>query len=203
MCWSTEKIKIVMKSDQLMGHKHHLHCCLQREVMQSLRPFSWPQVLHKAIKNPERRFYFWWRLASYWYQTGGKFSRKRALKINRRLRARYGLDIKLEAKIGAGMEIAHYVGIVISSRSVIGENFHIKQNVTIGVKDREQTGRIYLGDNVSIGANSCVIGDDIRIGNNVHIGAMTFVNKDIPDNSIVYNKRSTTIVPMQEYLSKQ
>ena len=89
--------------------------------------------------------------------------------------------------------MSHYVGIVISQRSVIGENLHIKQNVTIGVKSLQQQGGVYIGDNVDIGANSCIIGDDIHIGNNVTIGAMTFINKDIPDNCKVYNKRETTI----------
>ena len=97
------------------------------------------------------------------------------------------------ARIGAGLRVSHYVGIVISQRSVIGENLHIKQNVTIGVKSLQQQGGVYIGDNVDIGANSCIIGDDIHIGNNVTIGAMTFINKDIPDNCKVYNKRETTI----------
>ncbi|TGI31108.1 serine acetyltransferase, partial [Escherichia coli] len=33
----------------------------------------------------------------------------------------------------------------------------------------------------------------IHIGHNVTIGAMTFVNKDVPDNSIIYNPVTSVI----------
>ncbi len=168
---------------------YDLKACLQSEVIRSNKPFSWLKACHRALKHPERRFYFWWRIAAYWYKHKGPFLQKRALRINANLRARYGSDIKLGAQIGVGFSIAHYVGIVISERAHIGQNFHIKQNVTIGVKHGAQQGCIYIGDNVEVGANSCIIGDDLSIGNNVHIGAMTFVNKDVPNDCVVYNRR--------------
>lgn len=174
--------------------KAHLHLCLQREVMKSEQPFTWLRVCRVAWKQPERRFNFWWRIASYLYHSDHEKSRQRALRINRKLRARYGLDIKLGAYIGAGLRVSHYVGIVISQRSIIGENLHIKQNVTIGVKTLKQQGHIRIGDNVDIGANSCIIGDGIQIGNNVVIGAMTLVNKSVPDNCTVYNKRELSVI---------
>ena len=77
--------------------------------------------------------------------TGGPAQRNFALRINEKLRARYGLDIKLGTHIGAGLKVSHYVGIVISQRSVIGENLHIKQNVTIGVRSLKQKGGVYIG----------------------------------------------------------
>ncbi|HCW99189.1 MAG TPA: serine acetyltransferase, partial [Pantoea sp.] len=43
---------------------------------------------------------------------------------------------------------------------------------------------------------SCIIGDDIYIGNNVLVGAMSFVNKNVPDNSVVLNKKEMTILPV-------
>ena len=175
-------------------YQQHLHLCLRREVMKSEKAFAWRRVLRTYRRHPERRFYFWWRLASYWYQTGGPAQRKFALRINEKLRARYGLDIKLGAHIGAGLKVSHYVGIVISQHSVIGENLHIKQNVTIGVRSLKQKGGVYIGDNVDIGANSCIIGDDLHIGSNVTIGAMSFINKDVPDHCTVYNKRETTLI---------
>ena len=175
-------------------YQQHLHLCLQREVMKSDKPFAWRRVWRAYRHFPERRFYFWWRMASYWYHTGGPVMRNKALRINEKLRARYGLDIKLGAHIGAGLRVSHYVGIAISQRSVIGENLHIKQNVTIGVRSLQQKGGVHIGDNVDIGANSCIIGDDLHIGSNVTIGAMSFINKDIPDDCTVYNKRETTII---------
>ena len=42
---------------------------------------------------------------------------------------------------------------------------------------------VKIGNNVQIGANS-VIAPGVTIGDNVVIGALSFVNKDIPSNSI-------------------
>ncbi|WP_243739111.1 hypothetical protein [Buttiauxella sp. JUb87] len=65
---------------------------------------------------------------------------------------------------------------------------NIRQNTTIGRKSsRGDIGITFIGDNADIGAHSCIIGD------NVTIGAMTFVNKDIPDNSVIYNTVSSII----------
>lgn len=178
-----------------MDIRDNLYNSLQREVMCSEKPFSWSKTIHRAIKCPERRYNFWWRLASYHFKVGGKFRRKIACRIGYALRNKYGLDIGLAANIGPGLKIAHYVGIVITGYSVIGENFYIRQNVTVGVKRNDQNGIVFIGDNVEVGANSCIIGDDIKIGNNVTIGAMTFVNKDIPDNSVVFTERTNRVAP--------
>nr|WP_255556925.1 serine acetyltransferase [Sodalis sp. dw_96] len=175
----------------------HLKVCLQREVIVSLKPFSWLEVLHKAIKFPARRYHFWWRIANYLYKTGGHKAKKCAVRINRNLRNKYSLDIKLGADIGEGMKISHFIGIVIADCAVIGTNFHITQNVTIGVKDIDKASKIIIGNDVTIGPNSCIIGNDITIGDNVTIGAMSFINDDIPADSIVYTPRPASIVRMK------
>ncbi|POB05252.1 serine acetyltransferase [Halopseudomonas oceani] len=54
---------------------------------------------------------------------------------------------------------------------------------------------ISIDDSVSIGANSGIIGDGLRIGNNVNIRAMSFVNKDIPDNSVYITHKENSIRP--------
>ncbi|WP_226812096.1 serine acetyltransferase [Buttiauxella massiliensis] len=174
-------------------HSQHLKECLRHEVMKSDKPFSWFQVIHKAFKCPDRRFHFWWRIASYLYLT--KKNPKLATSINRRLLSRYGLEIQLGARIGKGLRIAHYPGITISHIVCAGENLLIRQNTTIGAKlDGKHEKIIRLGDNVDIGANSCIIGSDLNIGNNVIIGAMSFINKDIPDNCTVYTEKSINII---------
>ncbi|HKN05548.1 MAG TPA: serine acetyltransferase [Buttiauxella sp.] len=174
-------------------HSQHLKECLRYEVMKSDKPFSWFQVIHKAIKCPDRRFHFWWRIASYLHLS--KKNPKLASKINRRLLSRYGLEIQLGARIGKGLRIAHYPGITISHIVCAGENLLIRQNTTIGAKlDGKRQKIIQLGDNVDIGANSCIIGSDLKIGNNVVIGAMSFINKDIPDNCTVYTQKSTNVI---------
>ncbi|MCZ4058266.1 hypothetical protein O3W44_02860 [Pantoea sp. LMR881] len=34
------------------------------------------------------------------------------------------------------------------------------------------------------------MGNNLTIGNNVTIGAMTFINKNIPDNTVVYTEKN-------------
>lgn len=174
--------------------KSHLYECLHCEVMRSNKPFSWLRTLQRAIKHPERRYIFWWRIASYLYHSKNKFRVKLAKRINRNLISRYGTEIELGAQIGVGMTFAHHYGIVISQHSIIGKNLHVRQNVTIGAKTGTGLCAIILGDNVRIGANSCIINDNIKIGSNVDIGAMTYINKNIPDNCIIYTQKTNLLV---------
>jgi serine O-acetyltransferase len=87
----------------------------------------------------------------------------------------------------------HNFGIVIGHGVRMGERCRIRQGVTLGMKYDHEIGKYpHLGDNVDIGANATLIGG-IKIGNNVTIGASTFVNKDIPDNCTVYNRKEIII----------
>ncbi|ELY5934364.1 serine acetyltransferase [Cronobacter malonaticus] len=169
---------------------------LKKEVMMSDKRFTWTRVIHKAIKCSKRRYYFWWRLASYWHQNNTYGMKKMASRINRKLISRYGTEIDLAAKIGPGLVITHHHGIVINGAAFIGNNFRIRQNTTIGITGSNTSNRpvsIVIGDNVSIGASSCIIADQITIGSNVVIGAMSFINKDIPDNCTVVTEKTTVI----------
>lgn len=88
------------------------------------------------------------------------------------------------AQIGKNIVIGYWgLGVVIHSKSVIGSNVWISQNVTIGRKEGT-VGVPIIKDNVYIGPNSVVIGE-ITIGPNSVIGANSFVNKDVPPNAIV------------------
>lgn len=175
----------------------HLKECLRIEVLNrdGKKKFSWFKVIHRVLFGYKSNYYFWWRLASYMHTLPSPRMQKRARRINHKLLRRYGTDISLEASIGPGMKVNHYVGIVVRAESVIGRNVKLRQNTTIGRKNSEDTsGRIVIGDNVDIGAHSCIIGD-ITIGDNVTIGAMAFVNKDVPANSVVYCEKSTVVRP--------
>ncbi|MER1662197.1 serine acetyltransferase [Enterobacter cloacae] len=173
----------------------HFKECLRLEVINrnGEKKFSWFKVFHRVLFSHKKRFYYWWRLANYMNQTPSRRYQKWARKINANLRCKYGADISIEAQIGEGMKLNHYVGIVIRSECKIGKNANIRQNTTIGRKtSNDVIGMTVIGDNVDIGAHSCIIGD-IHIGHNVTIGAMTFVNKDVPDNSIIYNPVTSVI----------
>jgi len=173
----------------------HLKECLRLEVLNKdgKKKFSWLKVIHRVLFSYKKNFYFWWRLASYMHTRPSDRLRKMARRINHRLLRKYGTDISLEAYIGPGMKVNHYVGIVVRAECIIGRNVKLRQNTTIGRKDSEDlSGKIIIGDNVDIGAHSCIIGD-IVIGDNVTIGAMTFVNKDVPANSVIYSEKNTII----------
>ncbi|MEW7312694.1 serine acetyltransferase [Buttiauxella gaviniae] len=171
----------------------HLKKCLQKEVVKNDNPFTWTKTLHRAIKCPDRRFYFWFRIWGYLFKARKGFIHRLAKKKLIKLNHYYAMDISPLATIGEGLEIRHFPGLVIRPDCVIGKNVVLRQNITIGQKARGDGGKTVIGDNVNIGAGTCIIGD-ITIGSNVTIGAMSFVNKDVPDNHTVYTRKETILV---------
>ncbi len=164
--------------------------CLRLEVISrdGKHPFSWFRTLHRVITNDSRRFYFWWRIASYWHHNKSGFLKRKARKINKKLIRKYQIEISLDALIGPGMKINHGIGIVIRPECVIGKGLNIRQGVCIGRKRNGDTsGMARIGDYADIGAAAMIIGD-VNLGDNVTIGAAAFVNTDVPDNCVVYNK---------------
>ena len=93
------------------------------------------------------------------------------------------------AEIGPGFYIAHVCGLVIGENTRIGKNCDVRQNVTFGGNYRkaDSQGRTkpWVGDNVSFGAGAVVIGP-VKIGSNSIIGANSVVNRDVPENMIVF-----------------
>lgn len=75
------------------------------------------------------------------------------------------------------------IGVVIHSKSLIGDKVIIGQNVTIG-RSLDPCGIPVIGNNVYISAGARVLGG-IKVGNNVIIGANAVVTKDVDDNTIV------------------
>lgn len=106
--------------------------------------------------------------------------------IKFRTMKRYSCEISPYANIGEGLFIPHTIGIIIGHEVIIGNNCEIFQNVTIGSNRKEKNGRFMpiIGDNVSIGTGAIIVGP-ITIGNNVIIGANSYVDKNIPSNSLV------------------
>lgn len=88
-----------------------------------------------------------------------------------------GIDICKEAKIGKGLVIHSFTGVLIS-RVEMGENCVLAPNVFIaGRKD----GLPHIGSDVFFGIGCKVLGK-VRIGDNVIIGANAVVIEDIPSN---------------------
>ena len=75
------------------------------------------------------------------------------------------------------------LGVVIHERTLIGNDCHIDQNVTIGGTSKKYEVPI-IGNHVYIGSGAKILGP-IKIGDNVVIGANSVVVKDVPSGSLV------------------
>ncbi len=105
--------------------------------------------------------------------------------IYRHYTYKLGIYIPTSAKIGGGLFIAHYGGIVVSKDSVIGKNCNISQGVSLIQKNAGvKKGTPIVGDNVYIGPGAKLLGG-VVIGNDVVIGANSVVVEDVEDNAVV------------------
>jgi serine O-acetyltransferase len=98
---------------------------------------------------------------------------------------KFGYEIPLNLKIGRGIYINHLGGIAINPETVIGNNINLTKGITIGqINNGLKKGAPTIENSVWIGANATIVGK-IRIGNNVLIAPNSYINFDVPDNSIV------------------
>ena len=102
--------------------------------------------------------------------------------IQRMIELWAGVSISPQTKIGPGLVIYHYGGIVINSHAVLGSHCTLHHGVTIG--NRVPGGPSpALGDRVSIGTGAVLLGG-IAIGHDVEIGANAVVLDSIPEGAI-------------------
>lgn len=92
-----------------------------------------------------------------------------------------GADIPVNTRIGGGLSMPHPNGIVIHSRSVIGPNCLIFQQVTIGTRGTDNAPTI--GGHVDIGAGAKILGG-VVIEDHARIGANAVVLVDIPSGGL-------------------
>lgn len=92
------------------------------------------------------------------------------------------IELYYSADIGEALKINHGVGLVIGSRTKVGNNCLFHQGVTIGEKNG---GRANIGNNVVVYPNAVIVGD-VSIGNNSIIGANAFVDKSCSENSKIF-----------------
>lgn len=95
------------------------------------------------------------------------------------------IELARTVEIGQGCLFLHPHCITFNGKCKIGRNFTILKGATIGsIMEGKLAGVPRIGDNVYVGLNSTVVGN-VTIGDNVLIAANTFVNFDVPSNSIV------------------
>lgn len=98
------------------------------------------------------------------------------------------VEIPHSADIGEGFLIGHPDGVIINGNCVIGKNFTIQQEVTLGGNMRKrQNGKTAptIGDDVFVGPGAKILGP-VKIGNGCIIGSNSVVLKDIPERSLVF-----------------
>lgn len=140
------------------------------------------------VHDPGFRFTYYLRKVAFYGQ------RKKSLWIfayayNRILlhhyRFKYGFDISPLTRIGPGLFLGHFGGVVISPQAVLGANVNIAQGVTIGAASRgPRTGAPTLEDRVWVGASAIIVGK-ITIGHDALIAPGAYVNFDVPSMAVV------------------
>lgn len=101
------------------------------------------------------------------------------------VRAVWGIELPRRTRIGPGLYIGHFGGIMVSRHAIIGANCALSQGVTIGIGGRgKDVAAPVIGNDVYIAPGACLYGG-IRIGDNVKIGPNACVHADVPDDAIV------------------
>ncbi|NIF05509.1 serine acetyltransferase [Chryseobacterium sp. Tr-659] len=126
--------------------------------------------------------------------------------ILRHYQIKYGFQIYPETQIGEGFYLGHWGSLVINPKTIIGKNCNIAQGVTIGQQNRgKNEGSPVIGDEVWIGTNAVIVGA-INIGNNVLIVPNSYVNFDVPANSVVIGnpaKIIPTLNATKDYINRK
>ena len=139
-------------------------------------------ILQRLFRPPQIRYLYNFRKASVCKSSLLELYYRIKLQL---LSQRTGIQIPINTSIGEGFYIGHYGTIIVNQKSVLGKNINIAPGVTIGQENRgKRKGTPVIGDFCWIGMNSVIVGN-IKVGNNVLIAPLTFVNFDVPDNSIV------------------
>ena len=100
-------------------------------------------------------------------------------------RAATGIEIHPGAEIGDGFFVDHGMGVVIGETSVIGDDCHLYQGVTLGGSSIKRVKRHpTLGNSVIVGAGAKIIGA-VNIGDGAKIGAGSVVVTNVPANATV------------------
>ena len=166
------------------------------EIIGDDKKFSWTKIFRRVKRSNPHNCLFWLRMSQYLYKKKNRAIKSWGKRINKSLVRKFGVEIALGAEIDKGLWLGHPTAIIVFSGVKMGKGCSIRQCTTIGSSKVGSRG-IYFGDNVSIGANSCIIGDNLRIGSNVTIGAMSFVNKDIPENTVYITRKESYTRPKE------
>lgn len=140
------------------------------------------------LHEPGFRFTYYLRKVAY-YSTKKRSIGVFAYIYNRiqlnHYRFRYGFEISPTTRIGPGLYLAHFGGVVISPQAALGANVNVAQGATIGAASRgSRIGAPTLEDRVWVGANAIIVGK-VTIGHDALIAPGAYVNFDVPSMAVV------------------
>lgn len=118
--------------------------------------------------------------------------------FHKKLFYKYGYQIPINTKIGKGFQILHFGSIIFNPIAKIGDNCTVFPGVTIG-QDRKGHAPT-IGNNVFIGSNSIIVGG-IQIGSNCLIAPGSYVNFNVPDNSLVIGNPGKFFIKNEKIIS--
>jgi len=141
---------------------------------------------------------FQYRVANYFYRNF-KISGIRQLVLalllvwQKAIEILTGISIPASVTIGHSFYIGHFGGIILNSKTIIGNNCNISQGVTIGVSgSRENRGVPIIGNNVYIAANAIVTGK-IKVEDNAVLGANSLIKNNVYKNQVVLGVPATVV----------
>lgn len=109
-----------------------------------------------------------------------------------------GIMIPESATIGRRLIIEHFGGIIVHGATVIGDDCVIRQGVTLGIRNMNETmAAPRLGNRVQVGAGAKLLGA-ITIGDDAVIGANAVVVKDVPAGAVAVGIPAEIRLPRSE-----
>lgn len=157
----------------------------------------------KAYRNQGFRYLFFMRLSHFYRKNPFIYTFSRMMM--RHYSYKFGFQIPSSTKIGKGLYFSHFGTVVINENVTMGENCNLNHNVTIGRQNRgSKKGSPTIGNFVWFGTG-CVVVGKINIGNNVLIAPNSYVNFDVPSNSVVIGNPAKIIEkdnPTEDYINQ-
>jgi serine O-acetyltransferase len=93
-----------------------------------------------------------------------------------------GISISHSARIGPGLYVGHFGGIIVGGGVELGAQCNIAQGVTLGTDGAaENPGSPRIGDDVHIAPGAVIFGP-IEVGSHSKIGANSVVTRSVPAN---------------------